>query len=74
MLDLFHRQRTLSDIAAMLQIGIATVFNIKRHLAEGLGADLQDQPRSGQPCCIDGVARTRITALACCAAPKRHAY
>jgi putative transposase len=73
-LDLLHRQRAPADIAAVLQVGIATVFNIKRrHLAEGLDAALHDKPRSGQPCRIDGVARAKITALACSKTPPGHA-
>lgn len=73
-MDLLHRQHTPSDIAAVLQVGIATIFNIKRrYLAEGLDAALIDRPRSGQPCKIDGVARAKITALACSTAPIGHA-
>ncbi len=73
-LDLLHRQHAPADIAVVLQVGIATVFNIKRrYLAEGLKAALHDQPRSGKPCRIDGTARAKITALACSAAPDGHA-
>jgi transposase len=73
-LDLLHRQRTPVDIAAVLGVGVATVFNIKRrYMAEGLNAALHDKPRSGQPCRIDGTARAKITALACSAAPDGHA-
>ncbi len=73
-LDLLHRQHAPADIAAVLEVGIATVFNIKRrYLAEGLGAALHDRPRSGKPCKIGGVARAKITALACSTAPSGHA-
>lgn len=73
-IDLLHRQRAPADIAAVLQVGIATVFNIKRrYLAEGLEASLHDKPRSGKPCKIDGKARAKITALACSSAPVGHA-
>jgi transposase len=73
-LDLLHRQRAPVDIATVLGVGVATVFNIKRrYLAEGLDAALHDKPRSGQPCRIDGTARAKITALACSAAPAGHA-
>jgi len=73
-LDLLHRQHAPADICAMLGVGVATVFNIKRrYLAEGLTAALQERARSGQPCRIDGVARAKITALACSAAPSGHA-
>ncbi len=73
-LDLLHRQRAPADIAAVLGVGVATVFNIKRrYLTEGLKAALHDKPRSGQPCRIDGTARAKITALACSTAPAGHA-
>ena len=73
-LDLLHRQHAPSDIAAVLHLGIATVFNIKRrYLATGLKAALYDQPRSGKPRQIDGTARAKITALACSTAPDGHA-
>jgi transposase len=73
-LDLLHRQHAPTDIAAVLHMGVATIFNIKRrYLMEGLDAALIDRPRSGQPCRIDGVARAKITALACSAAPQGHA-
>jgi transposase len=73
-LDLLHRQRAPVEISTVLGVGVATVFNIKRrYLAEGLHAALHDKPRSGQPCRIDGVARAKITALACSAAPTGHA-
>jgi transposase len=71
---LLHRQRAPGEIAAVLGVGVATVFNIKRrYLAEGLDASLHDKPRSGQPCRIDGTARAKITALACSTAPAGHA-
>ena len=73
-LGLLHRQGAPADIAAVLQVGIATVFNIKRrYLSEGLDAALHDRPRSGQPCRIDGVARAKITVLACSKTPPGHA-
>lgn len=73
-LDLLHRQHAPSEIATVLGVGIATVFNIKRrYLAEGLQAALHERPRLGQPCRIDGVARAKITALACSKAPDGHA-
>ncbi len=73
-LDLLHRQHAPSEIATVLGVGISTVFNIKRrYLAEGLQTALHDRPRPGQPCRIDGVARAKITALACSKAPAGHA-
>jgi putative transposase len=73
-LDLLHRQYAPASIAAVLHVGIATVFNIKRrYLAAGLKAALHDQPRSGKPRKINGAARAKITALACSTAPDGHA-
>lgn len=73
-LDLLHRGRHPDEIAATFGVSVQTVFNIKRrYMAEGLDAALIDKPRSGQPCRIDGVARAKITALACSTAPQGHA-
>lgn len=73
-LDLLHRGQHPSAIADALNVSVATVFNIKRrYLADGLDAALTDQPRSGRPAVLDGVARAKITALACSAAPEGHA-
>jgi putative transposase len=73
-LDLLHRRRHPSELAATLGLSVPTIFNIKRrYLAEGLDAALYDRPRSGKPPKIDGVARAKITALACSKAPNGHA-
>ncbi len=74
MLDLLHREQHPSTIAALLRISTATVFNIKRcYLADGLDAALTDKSRSGRPTTIDGLARAKITALACSTVPHGHA-
>ena len=73
-MDLLHRGSHPAAIAATLNLSLQTIFNLKRrYLAEGLDAALIDRPRSGQPSRIDGVARAKITALACTAAPPGHA-
>jgi transposase len=73
-LDLLHRDEHPTIIAHLLTVSVATVFNIKRrYLFAGLDAALTDQPRSGRPAVVDGVARAKITALACSAAPEGHA-
>jgi transposase len=73
-LDLLHRGRHPSEIAAALSLSLQTVFNIKRRfLSKGFDAALHDRPRSGKPPRIDGAARARITALACSTAPAGHA-
>jgi len=71
---LLHRGQTSEAIASALSVGVATVFNVKRrYLSEGLTSALYDKPRSGKPTRISGVARAKITALACSAAPGGHA-
>jgi transposase len=73
-LDLLNRGKHPEEIAVTLNIGIATVFNIKRrYLTEGLESALYDKPRSGKPVSISGEAKAKITALACSDAPAGHA-
>ena len=73
-LDLLHRRRHPTSIAATLSLSLPTVFNIKRrYLDEGLDAALHDKPRSGTPRRIEAEARAKITALACSEAPEGHA-
>jgi putative transposase len=73
-LDLLHRGRHPSEIAATLGLSVPTIFNIKRrYLSGSLDAALYDRPRAGKPRKIDGVARAKITALACSKAPHGHA-
>lgn len=73
-LDLLHRGEHPERIAAILQIGIGTVYNLqKRYLKEGLESALTEKPRSGKPSVISGEQKARITALACSEAPAGHA-
>jgi transposase len=73
-LDLLHRGQHPTMISDTLRVSVATVFNIKRrYRVAGLDAALTDKPRSGKPAQIAGVARARITALACSQAPDGYA-
>lgn len=73
-LRLLHRGRTPDAIASALEVGAATVFNVKRrYMSESLAAALHDRPRSVKPARVSGAARAKITALACSAAPEGHA-
>ena len=73
-LDLLHRQKQPSDVAALLQVSPQTVYNVKRrYLAGGLQTALFDRPRSGRPIELDGKQRARITALACSTPPEGRA-
>jgi hypothetical protein len=58
----------------MLRSSYITVASWRdKFAAGGLAAALYDKPRSGRPIEIDGVARAKITALACTPAPAGHA-
>lgn len=67
------RGKTLTAIAATLDVAYTTVA-AWRDGYTALGLDcLQDAPRPGRPIVIDGVQRAKITALACSDAPEGHA-
>lgn len=69
-LDLLARAEHPAEIANLLKVGIATVYNIqKRFLEEGFQKALYDRPRSGKPPVIKPEEKARITALACSDAP-----
>jgi transposase len=73
-LDLLHRREHPEHIAEILQVGVATVYNLqKRYLQEGLESALSEKPRSGKPPIITGEQKARITALACSDVPAGHA-
>lgn len=73
-LDLLAREEHPERIAKLLDVGIATVYNIqKRFLEEGFKAALGEKARSGKPSVIKPEEKARITALACSQAPEGHA-
>lgn len=73
-LDLLVREVHPKQIANLLEVGIATIYNIqKRFLKEGFEAALTDKPRPGKPSVIKPQAKAKITALACSDAPLGHA-
>ena len=66
------RGKTLTAVAAILDVDYNTVAAWRdTYRATGL-ACLHDAPRSGRPIVIDGLQRAQITALACSDAPKGH--
>ena len=68
------RGQSLQAVAATLRVNYNTVAAWRdKYAAGGLDAALYDQSRSGRPIEIDGVARAKITALACTPAPEGHA-
>ena len=73
-LDLLRRQTHPDEIARLLRVGVATVFNVKsRYFQDGLERALFDLPRSGKPARITPENKAAITALACSDAPPGHA-
>lgn len=73
-LDLLHQGQAPRQVAELLHLSVATIYNIKRrYQVGGLDHALYDQPRSGKPPTIDGSARAQITALACSQAPEGYA-
>ena len=66
-LDRGHTYKQVSD---SLGVTVQTASIWAKKYKEG-GLDfLQDKPRSGRPLEIDGIARAKITALACSDAPE----
>lgn len=73
-LDLLARTEHPAEIANLLKVGIATVYNIQKRLLEtGFAAALYDKPRTGKPPVIKPEEKARITALACSDAPEGYA-
>lgn len=68
------RGQTLQAVAQTLQVNYNTVAAWREKYATGgLDAALYDAARAGRPIEIDGIARAKITALACTPAPEGHA-
>jgi len=69
-----ERGQTMSAVAQTLTISYPTILAWRdKYVSDGLDAALYDAPRAGRPVEIDGVARAKITALACSSAPEGHA-
>ena len=67
------RGYSLQVVAQTLRVNSNTVATWReKYGAGGLEAALYDAPRTGRPLEIDGIARAKITALACTAAPEGH--
>jgi len=66
------RGKSLTEVAATLDLNYNTIASLRdKYLATGLEC-LNDAPRSGRPCEIDGTQCAKITALACSDAPDGH--
>jgi transposase len=70
---LLSEGKTLADVSRLLKYCYPRVLALRdNYLANGLQC-LQEQPRSGRPRLIDGLAKARITALACSTPPEGYA-
>src|SRR5215210_2829951 len=67
------RGKTLTAVAATLDVDNNTVAAWRNGYQARALACLHDAPRSGRPIVIDGTQRAKITALACADAPEGHA-
>lgn len=73
-LDLLDREIKIARIAELLNVGVATVYNVKtRYFAEGLKGALVDSPRTGRPSLITDNQRNSIKKLAMSPPPDGHA-
>jgi putative transposase len=68
-----ERGKTLTAVAATLDVNYNTVAAWRDNYATNGLTCLDDAPRSGRPIIIDGTQRAKITALACSDAPEGHA-
>ena len=67
------REHSLQVVAQTLGVNYNTVATWReKYAVGGLDAALYDAPRTGRPIEIDGIARAKITALACTVAPEGH--
>jgi transposase len=66
------RGKTLLEVAATLSVTYPTVAAWRDGYTANRLTCLDDAPRSGRPIEIDGMARAKITALACSDAPEGH--
>jgi len=65
-----HRGKTYSEVAAMLNMSYPAVQSWgKKYQEQGLSF-LDDKPRPGRPTEISGIAKGKVTALACSKPPK----
>lgn len=68
-----HQGMPDAAIHQAINVSNPTIKRIRKTYAEqGLSAALNDAPRQGRPSLFDGVARAKITALACSPAPEGH--
>ncbi len=66
--------KTDEEISDVLNVCLATIFNIRRRYHQGgLERAIQEAARSGQPPKFNGKSMAKITAIACSKPPEGHA-
>jgi transposase len=63
-IDLLDREKTPAEIADIMNIGLATVYNIRNRFAAERFDSLRDRPRTGRPASIGKEIRDAIRQLA----------
>jgi len=65
--------KTMSEVSELLKYAYPSVIALKKNFLENGCACLEEKSRSGRPPMLDGLAKAKITALACSTAPEGHA-
>lgn len=65
-----HQGKTMSEVSNLLSYAYPSVLALKKNFLEQRLQCLEELLRSGRPPLIDGLAKARITALACSTAPE----
>jgi transposase len=65
--------KTMSEVSKLLKYAYPSIIALKKNFLENGCACLEEKSRSGRPALLDGLAKARITALACSTAPPGHA-
>jgi len=68
-----HQGKTMSEVSKLLKYAYPSVIALKKNFLENRCACLEEKSRSGRPPLLDGLAKAKITALACSTAPAGHA-
>lgn len=68
-----HQGKTMSEVSKLLRYAYPSVLALKKNfLTDGLKC-LEEKSRSGRPPQLDGLAKAKITALACSTPPEGRA-
>lgn len=65
-----HQGKTMSEVSNLVSYAYPSVLALKKNFLEKGLQCLEELPRPGRPPLIDGLAKAKITALACSTAPE----